>query len=152
MKDSVIDFDEIKSVDQLKKELISLKRENIAAMKTIEKLLKDLQKKDTEITSLQNLLANSIPVIQPPKDEKKKTEAPPEEEIAKLQLDRLLQAAKTRTLTLEETRMFDLLVKNKHISLDKGKEPQKGSFREVKEIELLQIAEKVISHDESDKP
>lgn len=151
MSSNVIDLEEVKSVDQLKRELTSAKRENHAAMKTIEKLLKDLQKKDVEINSLQNLLANTVPVMQGPKDNKK-IDLSPEDEIASLQLERLRTAAKARTLTLEETRMFDLLVKNKHISLDKSKEPVVGNYREVKEIELLQIAEKVVSHDESDKP
>ncbi len=150
----VIDLEEVINVDVLKKEIVSLRRENHAAMKTIEKLLKDSQKKNDEITQLQLLLAQSVPLIKAPVlvDSKPK-EVSAEEEIAQLQLERLRIAAKARPLTLEETRMYDLLVKNKRLASD---EPtvnmlSKGSYRDVGEIELLKIAEKAKEPDESDK-
>lgn len=125
------------SLEQLKRELLSLQRENNAAMKTIEKLLKDINKKNEEITHLQNLVSQSVPV----KKDTLALPADPETEIADLQLERLRAAAKTRTLTLEETRMFDLLVKNKRLAQDKSTQNlSKGSFRDVSEIELIKIA------------
>lgn len=136
MADDVVEL----SIEQLKRELLSLRRENQAAMKTIEKLLKDINKKNEEITHLQELVSKSVPVKQ---DIFPVVSAPidPEAEIAELQLERLRLAAKTRTLTLEETRMFDLLVKNKRLSQDKSTENfSKGSFRDVSEVELIKIA------------
>lgn len=41
----------------------------------------------------------------------------PEEQIAELQINRLLNVATERTLTLDETRQYDLLVKNKRLSM-----------------------------------
>lgn len=41
----------------------------------------------------------------------------PEEQIAELQISRLLSVAAERTLTLDETRQYDLLVKNKRLSM-----------------------------------
>jgi phenylalanyl-tRNA synthetase alpha subunit len=128
------------SVEQLRRELLSLQRENNAAMKTIEKLLKDILKKNEEITHLQSLVSKTVPVIQSSIDELK-NDISPEEAIANLQLARLNLAASTRALTLEETRMYDLLVKNKRLSQDKSNQNvSKGSFRDVSEIELVKIA------------
>ncbi len=145
----IVDLDEHKTVDQLKKELLSLRRENKAALKTIEKLLKDLQKKDTEINSLQTMLSKSVPVVTESKPGNKEQAITAEEEIAKLQLERLRTAAKTRSLTLEETRMYDLLVKNKRIATDEPTKINKGSYRELDVVELVKIAEKSKAPDES---
>lgn len=128
------------SLEQLKRELVSLKRENQAAMKTIEKLLKDIHKKNEEIGSLQSLLSKSTPLIALPAN-LSKSELSPEEEIANSQLARLNEAAQKRVLTLEETRMYDLLVKNKRLAQDKSTSNlSKGSFRDVSEVELIKIA------------
>lgn len=129
------------SIEQLKRELVSVKRENAAAMKTIEKLLKDINKKNEEIEHLKEMLSKSVPVVQIiPKDE---TKLSPEEEIADIQLAKLNQIAKTRSLTLEETRMYDLLVKNKRLSQEKSTQNvAKGNYRDVDEIELIKIAGK----------
>lgn len=148
---NTVDFDEIKSVDQIKKELTTLKRENVAAMATINKLLKDLSKKNEEIEHLKQLLSQTVPVIQPQVPEKKKTifDITPEEEIALAQLDRLRKVALARPLTLEETKIYDLLVKNKRLSKDESTiNLSKSSYREVSEADLLEIAGKV---HESDK-
>lgn len=148
MADKIADFDEFKSVDQLKRELITLKRENVAALKTIDKLLKDLNQKAEEIKSLQSLVSQTVPVIK--KTEKLDLSVTPEEEIAALQLERLRNAARNRTLTLEETRMFDLLVKNKRLSQDESTiNLSKSDYRDVTDAALLKIAGKNES-DESD--
>lgn len=131
------------SMEQLKRELVSLRRENQAAMKTIEKLLKDIHKKNEEIASLQSLLSKSVPLISPTRlsSSGPGPEISPEEEIADLQLARLNEAAQKRALTLEETRMYDLLVKNKRLAQDKSTSNlSKGSFRDVSEVELIKIA------------
>jgi hypothetical protein len=136
MSDDVADI----SIEQMKREMVSLNRENLAAMKTIEKLLKDIHKKNEEITSLKHLLSQSVPLITAPID-LSKPEISPEEQIADLQLAVLLSAAQKRTLTLEEARTYDLLVKNKRLAQDKSTATKpSGSFRHVSEIELIQIA------------
>jgi len=140
MNKEVTDLDNFKSIEQLKKEILGLKRENQAAMKTIEKLLKDLNKKSEEIAHLQGLLSQTVPVVAP---EKKKIfmNLTPEEEISMVQLDRLRKIAQTRALTLEETKIFDLLVKNKRLSQDESTiNLSKSSYREVSEVDLIQIA------------
>ena len=151
MSKTVTDLDEYKSVEQLQKEVLSLKRENQAAFKTIEKLLKDISKKNEELTHLQDLVAKTVPVAQPPVDSRKKIqlELSPEEEIAMMQLDRLRKLAQTRSLTLEETKIFDLLVKNKRLSQDESTvNLSKASYRDVSEITLAQIAS---ASDDTDK-
>lgn len=149
MANNVTDLDEFKSVDQLRREITSLKRENHAAMKTIDKLLKDLNLKAEEIKHLQGLISQAVPVVV--KESNIVTSVTPEEEIAHLQLERLRKAAQTRTLTLEETRMFDLLVKNKRLAQDESTiNLSKASYRDVSDAALLQIAGKDESSDADD--
>lgn len=145
MSRTVTDLDDLKSVDQLKRELLSLKRENQAAMKTIEKLLKDISKKNEEITHLQTMISQTVPVVVSEPESKKKNviEIAPEEEIAMAQLDRLRKIALTRPLTLEETKIYDLLVKNKRLSRDESTiNMSKSSYRDVSEVALLEAASK----------
>jgi hypothetical protein len=124
------------SVEQLKRELVSVKRENTAALKTVEKLLKDIHKKNLEIEHLKELVSKSVPVVQPIKQ----IPTSPEEEIAEIQLAKLNDIAKNRSLTLEEIRAYDLLVKNKRLSQDKStKNVAAGHFRDVSDIELIKI-------------
>src|SRR5271154_6356509 len=112
MSNKVSDLEEFKSIDQLRKELLTLTRECKAAMLTIDKLLKDNSQKNEEIKHLQSLISQAIPVIKK-ESQMISVSVMPEEEIAATQLERLRQAAKVRSLTLEEIRAFDLLVKNK---------------------------------------
>lgn len=148
MSNHVTDLEEYKSIDQFKKELLSLKRENQAAMKTIEKLLKDISKKNEELTHLQSLVSQIVPASVPQK-KKISIEITPEEEIAMVQLNRLRQVAQTRALTLEETKIFDLLVKNKRLSQDESTvNISKDQYRDVSEVALLEIAG---TKDESEK-
>lgn len=140
MSSKVSDLEEFKSVDQLKKELISLSRENKAAMLTIDKLLKDANIKNEQIKHLQSLVSQTVPVMKK-ESQKLAIAISAEEEIAQLQLERLRQAAKNRTLTLEETRMFDLLVKNKRLVLDESTiNLGKNQYRDVADTELLKLA------------
>lgn len=151
MSKKVFDLDEHKSTDQIMKEFLSLKRENQAAHATIEKLLKDISKKNEEIKHLQSLVGQMVPVIQPTPDQKSKIQLDltPEAEIALMQIDRLKKIAQTRSLTLEETKIFDLLVKNKRLSQDESTiNLSKEQWRNVTEVDLIQIAS---SPDDSDK-
>lgn len=140
MSSKISDLDEFKSVEQLKKEVLTLTRENRAAMLTIDKLLKDLNTKADEIKHLQSLVAQTVPVIKQ-ENTKLSISVSSEEEIAQIQLERLRQSAKVRPLTLEEVRMYDLLVKNKRLVLDESTiNLGKNQYRDVSNEDLLQLA------------
>lgn len=142
---------ESRSVEELETELVHIKREQKAAMLTITKLLKDLSKKTEEIEHLKTLVNQTVQVVTPKTTKLIQEFVPAEEEIALLQLDRLRLAAKSRSLTLEETRMFDLLVKNKRLSQDASTiNVSKANYRDVKEEDLLQIASKSDDKESSD--
>lgn len=150
MDDTAFDLEQYKTVDQLQRALVAMKRENVAAMQTITKLLKDLNQKADEISHLKEMLTQNVPVIQPEKS-KVKQHITPESEIAELQLQRLQQAARQRTLTLEETRMYDLLVKNKRLSMDESTiNLSKSHYRDVTDTDLMQLVGKPKADDEPD--
>lgn len=142
-------FKELKTASQLKTELAKLKRENKAAYKTIDKLIAASKKKDEEISHLKSLLEQSVPVLIENKTPQKviKIEMPPEEEIADLQLEKLRQTARKRSLTLEETRQYDLLVKNKRLSQEQSTiNLDNSDYKKIDEAKLIEAA---TSDDES---
>lgn len=63
----------------------------------------------------------------------------PEEMIADFQIQRLLEVAKERTLTLDETRQYDLLVKNKRLSANDPTviEGQASRVADIKDVKQL---------------
>lgn len=131
---------------QLKQEIAALKRENNAAMKTVNKLLKDLSEKNKQLEHFKSMVQQVVPIIK----KEVVTSVTPEEEIADHQLERLRQVAKTRTLTLEEIRSYDLLVKNKRLSQDESTiNVSKANYRDVSDAALLQIAGQDDSDDHS---
>lgn len=143
---SVSNFDEHKTVDQLKKEVVTLMRENKAAMLTIDKLLKNANVQSEKIKQLESLLAQNVPVIKKEKD-KIVVSTSAEEEIAETQLERLRQSAKLRVLTLEEVRTFDLLVKNKRLVTDESTlNLGKDQYRDVTDSDLMQLAAAEVKH------
>lgn len=143
------DLKELRTQLELEQENLRLSRENNAYMKTIEKLMKDGQRKNEEIEHLKGLIAQAVPVIKAPVG-KIKLNISAEEEIAVTQLERLRDAAKQRPLTLEEIRAYDLLVKNKRLGQDESTiNLSKGSYRDVTEAELIKLAQG--PSDESDK-
>lgn len=137
---NVKDINDFKTVEQLNTEVVHLKRENHAALITIDKLLKDLSQKTEQIKHLESLVTQNMPTLK--KESGKLTlQIDAATEIAELQLERLRQSANARTLTLEETRMFDLLVKNKRLAQDESTiNLNKNQYRDVKDADLLQIA------------
>src|ERR1700676_4643962 len=131
------EIDDFKTTAQLKKELLMVNRELKAALITVDRLLKDANVKNEKINQLEALLRQNVPVIKKEKD-KISVVVSAEEEVAALQLERLRQAAQNRTLTLEEVRMFDLLVKNKRLVLDESTiNLGKNQYRDVEDAELL---------------
>lgn len=129
------------TLEQVKDENKRLGRELTAAMLTIEKLLKDANLKREEISHLTSLVAQAVPVFAVAKapGQEEKTDA---QVIAEKQLSRLRDAAVVRTLTLEEVRIYDFLVKNQRLAgLDPDEGKDKNPGRDVSEIELIRIAE-----------
>lgn len=115
-----------------------LQRELDAALKTISKLLKDLSDKHQKIQNLEDMLKRApLPVVQKPQ---KIAEMTVEGEIADIQLERLREASRHRPLTLEETRMYDLLVKNKRLAAEQSTiNVSKGGYRDLPDIELMKF-------------
>lgn len=128
------------SLEQLKEQVLRLERENRAACLTVEKLLKELREKNEKIMHLESLVKSAVPVVVPKQDQLVKIELEPEGEIADVQLNRLREISRERQLTLEETKMYDLLVKNKRLSKDPGTiDMKKADFRNVSPEKLLEI-------------
>lgn len=110
-----------------------------AAMATIHKLLKDIAEYKEKITHLEEMLQRApLPVVQ---GKKKLLEAPSaEQQIAFTQIERLRLASEQRSLTLEEAKLFDILVKNKRLAEDKSTaNVSKATYREVDDIELMKM-------------
>jgi predicted nucleic acid-binding Zn-ribbon protein len=150
MGSNVEDLKEHKNIGQLEREVTALKRENHAAMETITKLLKDLNKKQEQIDHLETLLAQTVPVVR--EESKVIASVSAEEEIAIFQLERLRQSAKARVLTLEEARMYDILVKNKKISQEEAQKTKpQSSYRDVSDVDLLKLLETVHKVDEPEQ-
>lgn len=138
-KPKIVDPDFV-NVEALKADNAILKRENRAATLTIEKLLEAANKKLEEITHLKELLAAQVPVIQSATP-LVKASVSAEEEIAEVQLERLRTASKGRALTLEETRMYDMLVKNKRLSQEQSTiNLNRAEYRDVSPQKLIEIA------------
>jgi hypothetical protein len=120
-------------LEKYEKDIIELKSQ-------IETLVEQLNEKNQEISNLKDVLKGTIPSYIPIVN----AEVSDEEEIALKQLERLKEAAKIRHLSLEEVRIYDLLVKNKRLAqgnstniVDTVKLPKEKS-------KLIQIASKKI--------
>lgn len=125
----------------LRTDVLRLEKLNVGLSQTVDNLLNTIESKDTEIAHLKQLLMGSTDVI---------GEAMPilmsdEEVIALKQLDRLKQISMQRDLTLDETKRFDLLVKNKRLAqgnattIDQTKLP-----KNISNDDLLKLASKKI--------
>jgi hypothetical protein len=107
----------------------------------IQILTAKIEEKQTEINHLKELLYRHVPemnfnVIQ----------VTDEEVIARSQLEKLKRKAMNNTLTLEEIKMFDLLVKNKRLAEGKStvNTTHEKLAKETSPEELLLIASKVV--------
>ena len=100
------------------KEVTELKKYCEMQYKTIEYLQKKTTQLEMENNHLKEVLSGAVPVVQ----ETKKIEVSTEQAIAEIQLERLKNVAVERELTLEETKKYDLLVKNLMVSKPKKKE------------------------------
>lgn len=138
-------FDDLLSVAEYKKKVASLEKELKATYKTIDKLLKDNKLKEEEISHLKSLLEKNVPVLIEDKKPQQliQLDLSPEEEIAEIQLNKLKEASKNRALTLEEARIYDLLVKNKRLSRKESTvNIENAAYKEISVIELMKVAGK----------
>lgn len=138
-------FDDLLSVAEYKKKLASIEKELKATYKTIDKLLKDNKLKEEEISHLKSLLEKNVPVLIEDKKPQQliQLDLSPEEEIAEIQLNKLKESSKNRALTLEEARIYDLLVKNKRLSRKESTvNIENAAYKEISVIELMKVAGK----------
>lgn len=114
-----------KSLAVIKTENLELVRENTALKETITQLLHEIQR-------LRNL---------EPANRETPLAATPEERIVQTQIEQFDAIAKTRQLTLEEIRAFDLLIKNQKL-INENKKPKDVPPAEESDnvVELMRIA------------
>lgn len=94
----------------LKVQVEGYQKKNIKLFERIQKLEDSLKLKEEEIKHLKDLLDSSVPSYTP------NFVVNDEEVIAIKQLELLKQASQIRPLSLEEVRIYDLLVKNKRLA------------------------------------
>lgn len=99
--------------------------------KEVDKLNAIIRQKDNEIAKLRNNLGEVSPLS-----------STSEETIARTQLALLEQQALIRPLSLEEVRIYDLLVKNLRLSTDKSTDNVKNVLPlDITKDELLRLAQ-----------
>jgi hypothetical protein len=108
----------------------------------IDTLIKQLELKEDEILQLKKALSQSIPNS----GQAINLILSDEEFIADIQLNKLKDSARVRQLTLDEIRMFDLLVKNKRLAQGNATtiDGQVKSPKQLSQTELLTLASKKI--------
>lgn len=116
----------IEEVGKEFKDLVELKEHCVTMFQALKTATEKLLKQEEEITQLQKLLGESVPILQAPVVRIEKSH---EELICELELEKLYNESRARTLTLEETKRLDLLVKNLHVAREKN----------IKTAEVLKI-------------
>lgn len=99
--------------NQLKTDLMRSEERCLALSATIDQMLVSLNQKDEEIMALKQILMGQGPDVNQGVSPMMVSD---EEYISLQQLQRLKEISKVRPLTLDETRQFDLLVKNKRLA------------------------------------
>lgn len=121
----------------LKDLYLKLEQKANALSETINKLLEQLSNKEDEIIQLKKMLSQhqSIGVAI-------NIALSDEEVIADIQLNKLKESARTRELTLDEIRKFDLLVKNKRLAQGNATtiDGRTDSIKKLGTSELIKIA------------
>ncbi len=140
---STLSIAELASKVQVSKDeqIKHLENKCFALNETLTKFVKALEDKEEEIAHLKHLLYKGVPVI----GDAIAVNISDEELIADIQLRKLKDDAKVRKLTLEECKIFDLLVKNKRLAQGNatdisGKPNDKMKTKDSKT--LIQIASK----------
>lgn len=138
---SIHELSENSKENQLKTQILKLEEKCVALSQVIDSLLKQIESKEEEISQLKNVLQKSTPLI----GEAIAINISDEELIADVQLRKLKEQAKIRELTLDETRKFDLLVKNKRLAQGNATEiGAKVLPKELPKKQLIQIASRKI--------
>lgn len=106
----ITDIDSQYQDSTLKIQVEGYQKKNLELFDQIQRLEERLEKKEAEIKHLKELLDASVPEFRPA------FQVNDEEVIAIKQLELLKQASQIRPLSLEEVRIYDLLVKNKRLS------------------------------------
>lgn len=128
-------------INDLRTELLRAEDKFLKMSEVCDNLIKQLEYKEEEISHLKSLLSGMTPVI----GEVQVLPISDEELIADIQLRKLRDNAKIRELTLDETRKFDLLVKNKRLAQGQATNIDKNEDKLPKSLgskQLLQIASK----------
>lgn len=131
-------LEKFKDVTKFNKELTKLEKLVKAQEETIDKLLKEIDSKNKMIESFKNGDHKNVPsaVVE-------RIEVSPEEVVVLTQLKRLQEKALIQTLTLEEIKIYDMLVKNKR--LINGQNTENASYKVLSDKtdskELLAIAQ-----------
>jgi hypothetical protein len=122
----------------LKDSYLKLEQKSNALSETINKLLEQLSAKEDEIVQLKKIISQSSQqsgtIVNIALSD--------EEVIADIQLNKLKDAARTRELTLDEIRKFDLLVKNKRLAQGNATtiDGKVNSMKQLGTSELIKIA------------
>lgn len=127
--------------ETLKKQNSDLSEANFALNEFNNRLMLQLADKDKEIQHLKDLLVSSqgVPLI----TAEGIVQATPEAQLIELQLQKLFATAMTRELTLDETKRFDLYIKNKNLINERPTEipgSAKKPAKEKSKQELLTTA------------
>jgi hypothetical protein len=126
----------------LKDSYLKLEKKCDGLSEMIDTLIKQLELKEDEILQLKKALSQSIPNS----GQAINLILSDEEFIADIQLNKLKDSARVRQLTLDEIRMFDLLVKNKRLAQGNATtiDGQVKSPKQLSQTELLTLASKKI--------
>lgn len=110
-----------------------LEEDNVGLSQTIDKLLKLLEEKESEIDHLKSMLGRSVPIIG-------ELNLSNEELIAEKQIARLREFSMLRELTLDEAKRLDIFVKIKHMNEKKEDDPKSNLPKDVTPKDLILIA------------
>lgn len=126
----------------LKDSYLKLEQKCKGLSETIDGLLFQIDAKEDEIIQLKKMLTQSVPTIGSAVD----LLLSDEEVIADIQLRKLKEHARVRQLTLDEIRMFDLLVKNKRLAQGNATtiDGQPKGIKQLGQAELIRLASKKI--------
>lgn len=138
-------MDDTIQVAKLKAKINRLERDNMSAFRQVEKFMKENKDQKEKIVHLENMLTKNVPVLIEDKVPQKTVSflVTSEEEIAEMQIERLKDLAKDRLLSLEETRQYDLFIKNKRLlqkesTINVGKE----SYQKITDADLIELVGK----------